>query len=303
MFKKQKRQIKLSGSDLVFHILNYIVLGFCFTVVLIPLINLVSQSISSPPAVYAGKVLLLPVEPSLEAYSRLINNKFILTGFVSSIIITVGGTTLSVVLTIMAAYPLSRKVMYGRSAFMWLFTFTMMFNAGLIPTYLQVQSLGLIDSLWALMLPNAVSVWNLIIARTFFDTTIPEELYDAANIDGSSDIGVFTRIVLPLSRPIIAIMVLFYAIALWNGYFDALIYLQTQSKFPLQLVLRNIMTSTILQASLTDVAAAKQNSQQLAMIEVMKYAVIVMSSLPLLILYPFIQKHFVKGLMIGAVKG
>ena len=289
--------------DKVFIAINYAVLFFCFTVILIPLINLVSQSFSSPASVYAGKVILLPVEPGIGGYERIIANQNIVSGFTNSIFITFLGTAISLTVTLMAAYPLSRKNLYGRMIFMWLFTFTMMFNAGLIPNYLLIQSLGLIDSLWALMLPGAVSAWNLIIARTFFETTIPDELYDAANIDGCSDIGVFTRIILPLSRPILAILTLFYAVGIWNGYFDALIYLQTQSKFPLQLVLRNIMTSTILQASMTDTAAARQNSAQLAMIEVMKYAVIILSSLPLLILYPFIQKHFVRGIMIGAVKG
>ena len=289
--------------DKVFHFFNYGFLLLWFVVILIPLMNLVSQSLSSPPAVYAGKVLLLPVEPNFDGYVRIIANKNIISGFLNSVIVALIGTSISVVLTIMAAYPLSRKTLYGRSVFMGLFVFTMMFSPGLIPNYLLIQSLGLIDSLWALMLPNAVSAWNLIIARTFFDTTIPDELYDAANIDGCSDIRTLISIVLPLARPIIAIMVLFYAVGLWNGYFDALIYLQTQEKFPLQLVLRNIMTSTILQASMTDTVAARQNSAQLAMIEVMKYAVIVLSSLPLLLLYPFIQKHFVKGLMIGAVKG
>jgi ABC-type glycerol-3-phosphate transport system permease component len=179
----------------------------------------------------------------------------------------------------------------------------MLFNAGLIPNYLLIQSLGLIDSLWALMVPGAMGVWNVIIARTFFQTTIPDELYEAAYIDGASDIRVFRQIALPLSGPILAIMVLFYAVGIWNAYFDSLIYLQSQDKFPLQLVLRNIMTSTRLQAGMVDSAAAKDRSAELALVDVMKYAVIVVASLPLLMLYPFVQKYFVKGLMIGAIKG
>ena len=299
----KKNNLSILAIDKVFAIINYNFLVFCFIIILIPLMNLVSQSLSSPASVYAGKVILLPVEPSFSGYEKIVTNKNIVSGFTNSIIITILGTFISLTITVMAAYPLSRKDLFGRMIFMWLFTFTMLFNAGLIPNYLLIQSLGLIDSFLALILPGAVSAWNLIIARTFFETTIPDELYDAANIDGCSDFGIFIRIVLPLSRPIIAILTLFYAVGIWNGYFDALIYLQTQSKFPLQLVLRNIMTSTILQASMTDTAAARQNSAQLAMIEVMKYAVIILSSLPLLLLYPFIQKHFVKGIMIGAVKG
>ncbi|MDR1542621.1 MAG: carbohydrate ABC transporter permease [Clostridiales bacterium] len=298
-----KGKMRMIAADRIFHAFNYIFLLFCFLVVAVPLANIVSQSLSSPPAVYAGRVFLLPVEPSLNGYARIAGNQTIARGFANSVCVTALGTAISLVLTIMAAYPLSRKALRGRKLFMWLFTFTMLFNAGLIPNYLLLQSLGMIDSLWALMIPNAVGAWNVIIARTFFETTMPDELYDAADIDGCSDFGVFTRIVLPLSKPIIAIMILFYAVGIWNSYFDPMIYLQTQEKFPLQLVLRNIMTSSILQASMTNVSAARENSAQLAMIEVMKYAVIVLSSLPLLLLYPFIQKHFVKGIMIGAVKG
>ena len=295
--------MKDTGADKAFHFINYIFLGVCLLIVLIPLLNLISQSLSSPASVYAGKVLLWPVKPDLAGYKSIVKDKNIINGFKNTLIISVVGTSISVALTIMGAYPLSRKILVGRSFFMWLFTFTMLFNAGLIPTYLLVQSLGLIDNLWSLMLPNAISVWNVIIARTFFQMTIPDELYDASSIDGASDLKVFMQIVLPLAKPIIAIMILFYAVGIWNAYFDSLIYLQTQSRFPLQLVLRNIMTSSRIQASMIDSAAAKDRGGQLALVEVMKYAVIVFSSLPLLILYPFIQKYFVRGLMIGAVKG
>ena len=292
-----------SPANRLFYIINYIFMSFCLIVVLVPLLNLISQSLSSPASVYAGKILLWPVEPTLIGYKSILGNKNISNGFINSVIITFGGTCVSVLLTITAAYPLSRKSLFGRTFFTWLFTFTMLFNAGLIPNYLLVQSLGLIDSLWALMLPGAVSVWNVIIARTFFQTTIPEELYEAAYIDGASDFRVFGQIALPLSGPILAIMVLFYAVGIWNAYFDSLIYLQTQERFPLQLVLRNIMTSTRLQAGMVDSAAARDRSAELALVDVMKYAVIVVASLPLLMLYPFVQKYFVKGLMIGAVKG
>ncbi|MDR3122049.1 MAG: carbohydrate ABC transporter permease [Clostridiales bacterium] len=300
---RHSRHFQLSPPDRIFYTVNYAYLFCCFALILFPLLNLLSQSFSSAASVYAGKVLLFPVGFNFDGYTHIVTNKNILSGFKNSVTIAVAGTVISVALTLTAAYPLSRKSLYGRMVFMWLFTFTMMFNAGLIPNYLLVQKLKMIDSLWALIIPNAVGAWNVIIARTFFQNTIPEELFDAANIDGCSDIGVFMRIVLPLSRPIIAIMVLFYAVGIWNSYFDSLIYLQTQDKFPLQLVLRNIMTSTRVQASMTDSAVTSMDSTTLAKVEVMKYCVIVFSSLPLLLLYPFIQKHFVKGIMIGAVKG
>ena len=291
------------SSDKVFTFCNYVFLSICLLVVLIPLINIVSQSISHPADVYAGKVILWPTRLSMAGYRRIWNNDDIISGFGNSIIITFSGTLISLFLTVIAAYPLSRKDLLGRGAIMWLFTFTMLFNAGLIPTYLQIQSLGLIDTRWSLILINALSAWNVIIARTFFMHTIPEELYDAANIDGCSDISTMMRIVLPLSKPILAILVLFYAVGIWNSYFDAMIFLQTQGKYPLQLVLRNIMTSAQLQANIMGAAAGADHGLRLAETDVMKYAVIVFSSLPLLLLYPFIQRHFVKGLMIGAVKG
>jgi ABC-type glycerol-3-phosphate transport system permease component len=185
---------------------------------------------------------------------------------------------------------------------MWYFTFTMLFNGGLMPTYLVVMQLGMIDKLIALILPNAIGAWNVVISRTFFMNTISEELYEAATIDGSSDFRTFTSIVIPLSKPILAVMTLYYAVGLWNSYFTALIYLQTQARFPLQLVLRNIMSSAQLQAQMLAEQGLDQ-SKRLAQTEVLKYAIIVFSSLPLMILYPFIQKYFVKGIMIGAIKG
>ncbi|GHU65851.1 sugar ABC transporter permease [Clostridia bacterium] len=295
--------IRLSAADRVFHLFNYIFLALCFMIIAVPLMNLVSQSLSSAPNVFAGKVLIWPMNPSLEGYSRILRNKGIVGGFINSSMIVVGGTAISVTMTILAAYPLSRKTLVGHRLFMWLFTFTMLFGAGLIPMYMLIQSLGMIDSLWSLMIPNAVGAWNVIITKTFFENTIPDDLYDAANIDGCSDLRTFWSIVLPLSKPIVAIMVLYSAVGLWNNYFDSMIYLQSSSKFPLQLVLRNIMTSSTIQASMTNFSSMEDNRARLAMIEVMKYAVIVLSSLPMIAIYPFVQKYFVKGIMIGAVKG
>jgi len=291
-----------SGFDRVFDTISTMFLAFCLFIVIIPIINIISQSLSDPASVLAGRVILFPIKPTLIGYSKIISSKVILSGFFNSIIITVFGTLISVSLTIMAAYPLARKNLYGKGVILLLFTFTMIFSGGLIPTYLLVQSLGLIDSRAALILPNAVAAWNVIISRTFFINTVPDELYEAATVDGCSDFKTFFRIVLPLSKPIVAVMALFYAVGIWNAYFDAMIYLQTQFKYPLQLVLRNILISSQLQAQMLASQATDQ-SAQLALSEVLKYAVIIFSSLPLLILYPFIQKYFVKGIMIGAIKG
>jgi len=295
-------KIKLRGKDRIFNILNYIYLFFCFIIVAFPLINVISQSFSSPASVVAGRVLLWPVEPSLVGYKQLMKNKLMLTGFLNSLFYMMIGTAISVSITICAAYALSRKVLKGRTVIMWIFTFTMLFNGGIIPTYLLVRRLGLIDTRWALLLPNALIVWNMIIAKTFFATTIPESLYDAAEIDGSSDLRTFVSIVLPLSPPIIAVMTLFYAVGIWNSYFDALLYINKAHLQPLQLVLRNTLISSQL-AGVLAAARSEDQSEIMAITEVMKYSIIVAASVPVIILYPFIQKYFIKGIMIGSIKG
>lgn len=300
---QRKMHIHIGIGDKVFDVINIVFLAFCFLIVFLPLMNIVSQSFSDPASVLAGKVILLPVKPTLISYERILSNKIILSGFANSILVTVLGGLFSVTLTIMAAYPLARKTLAGRNAIMWYFVFTMLFNGGLIPTYLVVKSFGMIDKYTALIIPNALSVWNIVIARTYFLNTIPDEFYEAATIDGSSDIRTFIQIVLPVSKPILAVMTLFYAVGIWNSYFDAMIYLKSQEKYPLQLVLRNILISSQLQSRMIESRGSVDPSQSQAMAEALKYAVIVFSSLPLLILYPFIQKHFVKGIMIGAIKG
>ncbi len=292
----------LSHSDRIFHIFNNLFLIVCFIVVFFPLANVVAQSFSSPASVVSGKVLFLPVKPSLIGYKNIMEDRELLSGFLNSFIYTVLGTLISVALTVTGAYPLARKTFAGKKVFTWIFTFTMIFNGGLIPTYLLVKDLNMRDTVWAMVLPNAVAVWNLFIARAFFENTIPDGLYEAAELDGCNDIRIFTSIVLPLSKPILAVLVLFYAIGIWNNYFDGLIYLTKASKFPLQLVLRNVLIKsqmqTILQAS-----SGQDQSEIMALTEVMKYSIIVFSSLPVMLLYPFIQKYFVKGIMIGSVKG
>jgi len=297
----QSKQL-LSFSDKVFQIINNTFLIVCFILVFFPLLNIVAQSISSPASVMAGKVLFWPVEPSMIGYKNIVQDKGLLLGFANSFIYTFLGTIISLVFTLTGAYPLARKELVGNKLITWIFTFTMIFGGGLIPTYLLVRDLNMLDTIWAMVLPNAVAVWNLFIAKAFFQNTIPNDLYEAAELDGCNDIKVFTAIVIPLSKPIIAVLVLFYAIGIWNNYFDGLIYMSKGEKFPLQLVLRNILIKSQMQTFLK-AGSGQDQSEIMALTEVMKYSVIVFASLPVMLLYPFIQKYFVKGIMIGSVKG
>jgi putative aldouronate transport system permease protein len=211
------------------------------------------------------------------------------------------GTLVNVTFTVLAAYPLSRKDLFGKKPLMFLFVFSMMFSGGLIPFYITVNQLGLYNSRWALIIPQALSVWNMIIAITFFRTSLPQELLEAAQLDGCSDIQYLFRIVLPLSTPIIAVMGLFYAVGHWNQFFTALIFLANKDLFPLQLILRDILVANTVDPSLLE--DAKTMAAKAGMRDLLKYALIVVASGPVLALYPFVQKYFVKGLMIGAIKG
>ncbi len=289
-------------SDRVFNGVNLLFQALCLAIILFPLINVISSSLSSPDAVASGKVWLLPVEPTLLAYKRIMKSRDLLTGFSNSLIYTFFGTILNIVLTIMAAYPLSRKDFCGRKAIIAFFVFTMMFNGGMIPTYLVVRDLGLLDTRWAMILPNALAVWNVMIARTFFQTTIPGELYEAADLDGADDIAVILKVVVPLSAPIIAVLTLFYAVAHWNSYFNGLLYLQNRNLLPLQVVLRNIISDSVVLEQMI-MAQTEEQAKMLNLVEALKYAIIVFASVPVLLLYPLVQKHFVKGIMIGSLKG
>lgn len=297
----ESMNIKENTQDKIFNIVNTTILCLVTFAILYPLIFVVSNSFSSPSAVIAGKVWLWPVEPTLKGYVAVFEYKKIITGFGNSFFYTVVGTTLNVVITIMAAYALSRKDMIGRTLIMMLFVFTMLFHAGLIPTYLVVKDLGLLDTRWAMIFPTAVAVWNVIIARTFFQVTISDELLEASQIDGCTDFNFFFRIVVPLSAPIIAVLALFYAVGHWNQYFWALIYLRNPDLHPLQLVLRDILIQNEIDESM--MVDVEQLSQRDGLRQLLKYSLIVIASIPILIIYPFVQKHFVKGVMIGSLKG
>lgn len=297
---KMGRRIRESTGDRLFLTGVYIFLGIALIVVLYPLVFIVSSSLSSPLAVSSGRVWLWPVDLTFVGYKVVLSNPQVLQGYGNSLFYAFFGTLISVTLTIILAYPLSRRTFFGRSALMMFITFTMLFSGGLIPTYLVVKQLGLLDTRWALLIPQAIWVWQIIIARTFFQSSIPDELAEASEMDGCSDFRFLWSVVLPLSKPIIAVLILMYAIGQWNAYFDALIYLKTQSLYPLQLILRSILILNSAASGNID-AAEQLRRQQFA--DLTKYSLIVIASLPVLIIYPFVQRYFVKGMLIGSVKG
>ncbi|CAH1208054.1 L-arabinose transport system permease protein AraQ [Paenibacillus auburnensis] len=292
-----KRKTK---SDLVFDIINYLFLG-CFTLmILYPLYFIVIASISDPNKIYSGDVWLLPQSITFDGYKRIFSDSSIWNGYKNSILYAVLNGIVSTTLVIMAAYPLSRKDFYGRNVIMTFFIITMFFNGGIIPTYLVVKDLHLMNSMWAVILPGAMDAFLIIIAKTFFEE-LPEELREAAAIDGARNLRYLWSVVLPLSKPIIAVLVLFAVVRQWNGFFDALIYLSDGEKFPLQLVLRNILIQSQPSGNMLmdiDNMLAKQR-----VTELIKFGVIIVSAVPLLALYPFLQRYFVKGVMVGSVKG
>ena len=295
-------KIKLFGSgDKFFYFCITVILTLVLLAVLYPCIFVVSASFSSGEAVQAGKVYLLPVQLSLEGYKTVFRTKDIWVGFANSVFYTVVGTCINMVVTMLCAYPMSRKDLPGRSGFMLYFVFTMFFSGGLIPTYLVIRQLGLINTRWVLLLPGAMSVYNMIVARTFLQNSIPEELLDASRIDGCSDAKYLLRVVLPLSKAVLAVLVLFYAVGHWNQYLSAMIYLHDPDLYPLTIFLKEIlMADKIDPSTVTDPEIQEKLAQYAGVI---KYALIVVSMIPILIIYPFIQKYFVKGVMIGSVKG
>ena len=297
-----KNKIHDCTVDKIVYTLNYIILIAFLIIVLYPFVYIVSCSFSSGQALISGKVTLLPVDPTLEGYKAILEYKDIWTGFANSFLYTIAGTLVGLTLTILAAYPLSRFSLVGRRPLMMLFLFTMLFNGGLVPNYMLVLSLGLLNTAWAIILPTALSAYNVIVARTFFINTIPNELHESAELDGCGEFRFLISIVLPLSKAIMAVLVLWIAIGFWNSYFNPMIYLNDKSKFPLQLILREILLMA--NVDFTKAAANPElyyKNQQLS--EILRYGTIIISALPLMVLYPFIQKYFVQGVMIGSVKG
>ena len=296
----RRNRVKLSLDDKIYYGVTGIVLVLFLIIVLYPLIYIVSASFSSAAAVTSGRVFLWPVEPGIEGYKAVFKHPNILNSYKNSFIYTVVGTCINLAMTMIAAYPLSRRDLPHKGVFMFLFTFTMMFNGGMIPDYILLKDLKWIDTIWALVIPGAINVTNLIITRTFLMTSIPFALWEAAQIDGCSDFGYFWRIVLPLAKPVMAVITLYYAVGHWNSYFSAFLYLNSPEKFSLQLVLREILIANSMDTNMVvDVAMAEQQ-QNLA--DLLKYSLIIVSSVPVLIMYPFVKKFFVKGVMIGSLK-
>lgn len=300
------KKVKRSKEDIIFDTIIFIILTIIFLVVAYPLYFIIISSISAPEAVAGGKVVLLPVDINLRGYQGVFKDNRIMRSFLNSVFYTFCGTVINLAVTLPTAYALSRSRFVLKKFVTTFYLITMFIGGGMIPTYLVVQKTGLLDSMWGLIIPGALGVYNMIVARTFFQQNISEELYEAAEIDGCSHARFFFSIALPLSGAIIAIMVLYYGVGHWNAYFNALLYMQTEEKFPLQLILRSILVQNeaqLGQAASTSAAAREAAQQQRQLVELMKYSLIIISSIPVLILYPLIQKHFVKGVMIGSVKG
>lgn len=298
--KRNQNAIRLSTGDKVFYGIVYLFAAITLVVFVYPLLWVLVSSVSG--GVMMSGLSLIPKQVTWEGYKAVFEHDMVLSGYKNSVIYMVFGSAIAMVVTILCAYPLSRSDFKRKKYFMALCMFTMYFEGGLIPTYLTIRSLGMLDTIWALILPVALSVYNMIVMRTYFSTQIPDEMREAAQIDGCGDWRFLLQIVLPLSGPILAVIFLYYAVALWNSYFNAMIYIKTRAKLPLANILRELLI-----LSLTPELERGLNSETLALMEkraeVMKYSLIVVASLPVMCIYPFVQKHFVKGVMIGAVKG
>lgn len=300
---EKKNRIRDTAVDRVFDVLILVIALFFLVVVLIPLLNVVASSFSSGRMVQTGQVGIFPKEPTLEAYEMVFDYSDVWLGYRNTIFYTIIGTFLNVVFTILTAYPLSRSDLWGRGVVMKLLVFTMMFSGGLIPNYILVKDLHLLNTAWSLWLPGLISVYNVIVMRTFFQTTIPRELLEAAQIDGCTNRRFLWTIVLPLSKTILAVMVLLYAIGHWNSYFNAMLYISDKQKYPLQIFLRDILIASQIDMSSMTGTSVQEMLKRQEMQTLLKYALIVVASVPVLVVYPFVQKHLVKGVMIGSVKG
>ena len=293
-------KIRTPFEDKIFYSITYAILLLLIVVILYPLIYVVSASISSAVAVASGRVVLLPVDISFDGYKAVFEHEDLLRGYSNSIFYGVAGTVINVSLTMMTAYPLARKRLPYKNGIMMLFTFTMLFSGGMIPNYILLKNLGMINTVFAMLIPGAISVYNVIVTRTFIQN-IPDDIIEAAHIDGCSDFKMFFKIVLPLSKAVMAVITLYYFVAHWNAYFNAFIYLNDRRLYPLQIILREILVMNEVDQKLVTDSEAMMAMESRA--EQLKYALIIVSSLPVIIAYPFVQKFFVKGVMLGSIKG
>lgn len=296
-----RSKISRTRGDKVFDAVCAVMMVALCLIVAYPIWFVIIASFSDPYYITTGEVLFAPKGVSLNAYKLLLQRSDVWIGYRNSIFYTVVGTCLNMIVTLPAAYALSRKELAGRRWIMLYFTFTMFFNGGMIPTYMLVRDLKLVNTPWALLLPTILNVFNLIIARTFFESTIPGAMIEAATIDGASNAKTFFSIVLPLSPAIIAVLILYYGLAHWNSYFNAMIYISDQSLQTLQVIIKNIMAA--IDVTTTDGLSPEVIAERIKTKELVKYAVVVVSTVPALAIFPFVQKYFVKGVMVGAIKG
>lgn len=287
--------------DNLFDIINTILLIGLVILCLYPIVFSLSASFSDPIAVTSGEVILFPKGLTLESYEAVFRNEDVLRGYRNSVFIALAGTLINMIMTVLCAYPLSRRDLAGRNGITLFIMFTMFFSGGMIPNFLLIQDLGIYNTWWALLLPGAINTYNMIIMRTYFQSSVPFELQEAAVIDGASNTKILMLVVLPLAAPVLAVLSLYYLVGHWNSYFNALLYIRNRNLYPLQLILRDILVldeTTLFQTSDVTSAVAK-----IRRAETIKYAIVIVSSVPMLILYPFVQRFFVKGVQIGALKG
>ncbi len=307
--EKHISKVRQSRGDRAFGIVNGLLIALSFAITLYPLIYVISASISSPDAVASGRMILWPVDITWKGYQYILQYGDIWTGYANTLFYTLVGTSINLIVTLPCAYGLSRRDVPFRGLVMTLFLITMYISGGLIPGYINLSEMHMINTRWVLLLPGAVSTYNLIVARTFFANTIPWELHEAAFLDGCSNFRLFLKIVLPLSAPIVVVMTLYYGVAHWNSYFNAMIYLSDRSKYPLQVFLREILTKGQFAQDAIKSGAIFSEEEMIAMMKetetanLIKYCVIIVSTIPMMVLYPFLQRFFTKGVMIGAVKG
>ncbi len=302
---KEKSSISSSRGDRIFTVVNGIIIFLFTAITLYPLLYVLSASVSSPDAVNSGQMWLWPVGINAKGYARVFRDPDIWLGYRNTIFYTVVGTLISLGITLPCAYALTVKKLPGRKIFNGLFLFTMFFGGGLIPLYLLLKDLHMLNTVWAVLLPPAASIWNIIITRTFFESSIPAGLEEAAEIDGCNVFQKFFRIILPLSAPIIAVMALFYGVGRWNSYFNEMMFLRNSALYPLQVFLRELLIITQLNSSSTIMGSEelKTMAEQAKLASIMKYSIMIVATLPIIIIYPFLQRYFVKGVMVGSIKG
>ena len=290
-------------GDKIYYVLTSLFIFAMVIVTLFPLYFILIASFSSPNDVMLGKVILLPSNVTLKAYNLVFKNQNIWNAYGNTVVYTLAGTAFSLIATLTAAFVFSRKGLIGSRVCMLMIIFTMYFSGGLIPTYFNIRNLGMLNTIWALVIPGMISGYNLIIARTFMQTSIPDALDEAAKLDGCTPIRFFLEVVIPLSTPIIGVLCLYSVVGHWNSYYSALIYMSERKNYPLQLILREILVQGTVSNESMDAASMEEAFEFINLAESLKYALVIVSSVPMLILYPFLQKFFVKGVMIGSVKG